>query len=415
VCTALPPSMGGALQGTSGEISAVTNPDVERPKNNWDVLLPCNCASDVTVVKQVEVVPQIALFQLLDDSDPIVRHSAVRSISQIGVSASRFAPSLARLLKDGNEDVRAAAADELSKLGNYAAPYISKISDNLCDANPDVRVATARALGNLGRHSFASRACLFDRLSDECPAVRLAALRALSSLQRCSPQQLCFSNLLEDGDRSVRLQAALEVTREFTKLGSSSEILLPIFADTIRHGTDIERHKAFDAMSLCVKHVAPSLSTVAQLIQDSNENCTKAGLDLLATLGSLGARFVPELDELLKDPNPRVRKAAAEAVGALGETASSCVPALVDLLHDGDEGPRAAAAKSLGKFDKHASLFLEALTLLTNDENNDVRVASCEALHNLDRAALASVSTCADSGSACTDDPPPGTSGMFSI
>jgi len=407
--------MGSSLQGTSGEISAVTNPDVERPKNNWDLLSPCNCASGVAVTKQVEVDPHIALFQLLDDSDPIVRHSAVRSISNIGVSASRLAPALAHLLKDESEDIRVAAADELSKLGKYAAPYISRISDNLCDVNPNVRVATALALGNLGRYSVTSRAGLFGCLSDECPAVRLAALRALSSLRRCSPQQLCLSDLLEDDDRSVRLEAALEATRELAELGSSSDMLLPILADSIRHGTDIERQKAFDAMSLCMKYAAPSLITVAQLLRYKNEHCMKAGVNLLATLGSLGAPFVPELEELLRDPNPRVRKAAATAVGALGETASSCVPALIDLLHDGDEGPRAAAARSLGKFDKHASLFLESLTLLTNDENSDVRVASCQALHNLDSSALASVSTCADSRSAFTDDHPPGTLCMFSI
>jgi HEAT repeat protein len=182
-------------------------------------------------------VPDLA--RTLGDEVPLVFHSAVQALGEIGPDARDAVPALLALWEEFAEgpDAETLALqlwviENLGHIGPGARQAVPRLIDALSDLGPPVRGHAAHALGRIGHAARAALPALRERLEDEDVAV---AAQAAVALFRIDPAQadVCRTRLrliLDDADPRGRLVALADLA----ELGPAARPFLPLLLDALK-------------------------------------------------------------------------------------------------------------------------------------------------------------------------------------
>jgi HEAT repeat protein len=229
-----------------------------------------------------------SFLQNLQDPDPHVRATAVKTIADLGPRARPLLVALLEALKDPDPEVRGLAKETLTKRGPPDASDLPVLSLALEDPNADVRLFAVGQVSHLKvEEARDEMPVLRELVNDDNAQVSKAAAKAL---RRMEQQELAsLSRRLESGSPTARAEAA-------QALGEMGPSAMPA------------RASLMDAMT------------------DKNSAVRKAAKGALARMGP---EVVPILAEALKDPRVETRRAAAEVLGLMGSEARDVIPTLI--------------------------------------------------------------------------------------
>ena len=156
------------------------------------------------------------LIDLVKDSEPDTRRTAIRILGHIGPAAIAAVPSLAATLKEKDSEDRSVAAISLGQIGSDSAPAVAALSEALAETDGSIRVCSIEALGRIGPAAAPATAGLIERLHDKSPTVRSAAARALGQIGPAAKAALPeLEKLSRDREDYVR-QAAVDAAGAFS-------------------------------------------------------------------------------------------------------------------------------------------------------------------------------------------------------
>jgi len=148
----------------------------------------------------------LALIELLKDSDPTVRSRAAMALGEIGPEAISAAPELVNALKDHNEYVRSSSAIALGEIGSKAEFAIPALVEALRDQSAIFRCGAAYALGRIRCEARITVPELIDLLKDQHQRVRSSAVCALGEFRDEARDAVpLLIEMLRDQDEDVRI------------------------------------------------------------------------------------------------------------------------------------------------------------------------------------------------------------------
>ncbi len=155
---------------------------------------------------QKEVPP---LINKLQDSDPLVRMKAAKSLGELGATAHAALPTLLSLKKDADEDVRNIAERAARRITDQVASEVTKMIDHLNDTDPAIRAKAAKQIGQFGPAAKNALPSLRARLKDPDPQVKNEAENAIAAISRkpITPDVQLLLNELQSPDNSTRKAA----------------------------------------------------------------------------------------------------------------------------------------------------------------------------------------------------------------
>ena len=202
--------------------------------------------------------------------------------------------------------------------------------------------------------------------------VRLGALRALRLLgpETVEANSRKISLLLDDGDEIV----AREGAKTLGILGEEGlDLLLPLS----KHSSARVRHKAALALSGMSPVPAGAERTLAEMLDDSDEQVRLAAALGLANRGPLA---LPVILEKLRSTNDQTRIAGVKALVWMPASQRRAVPALLELLEGPSPVARAEALTGLMRLSSQDERVRDAINHSLEDEDVVVRTAATNAL-----------------------------------
>lgn len=152
------------------------------------------------------------LIQALQDTDPIVRLRAAKSLGEMGAKAQPAVEALKKALADEDEDVRLVAKRSLERIQVQSSPELTKLIADLKDPDALNRLRAAKTLGDLGSKAAPALPALEQALKDEDEDVRRVARHAIDKIQASgSPEVHQLIEKLRNEDALVRLSAAKQL------------------------------------------------------------------------------------------------------------------------------------------------------------------------------------------------------------
>jgi len=345
--------------------------------------------------------PRQALFNLLEDKDPVKREYAIWAIGQAEMKDA--VPQLMNMLKDPDPACQKAAAVALGKVGSVDS--VPQLLGMLDDEMAECRQSAMIALARLDAEDH-----VLHELDDKKGQSAIHAMEALSHFGGKESVSK-IAEFLDHPDGKLRAWAA----RSLGEMKATEKIpkIRELLEDEDPH---CRRFAAWALGQLGARSCIPRLEV---MLKDEHASCRAYAAGALGQLGS--TKSVDKLLAQLQDEDPQARGRAALALGMLGET--SALRRILDMLHDDNPLSRAHAAEALGllrdssaiepllevvKKDQHSSCVIMAtlslgklyassavpflLPLLDRPES-DVRWAAATTLGRL-RAKEASVPLC---------------------
>jgi HEAT repeat protein len=163
------------------------------------------------------------LIKVLNDPDPFVRWSAMRTLSRIGPAKGVAAVEpLTRHFNDRDLDVRLASMQVIERFGAAGKDAVPALINELRFEDPQVRLSALRALGGIGEAAQAAVPAVADSLSHSDVRVRRMAAEVLGRFGPATrlKAEEPLKKALEDSDADVRKAAsdallnALQRTKE---------------------------------------------------------------------------------------------------------------------------------------------------------------------------------------------------------
>lgn len=150
----------------------------------------------------------------------------------------------------------------------------------------------------------------------------------------------------------------------------------------ITSSDSVRRHAAAAAFAHDAAHSPEAARALLEVLATEREADVHATVaEALGSLGSEGARAVPELIRLLGDEHDVVRERAASALGSVGGSSPAVVDALTKALGDADHDVRASATEALAKIGSPAARSAPALLQVAeSDRIGWVRLQAVRAL-----------------------------------
>jgi HEAT repeat protein len=186
--------------------------------------------------------PQRLWRRAIHQSNPAGRDhawGAARSGKIAGLGRKASVEAVAATLEDANEETAAEAVRAYPLIEPEAAVSATKLALRLHDASPNIRRLAAASLRHVVRPDGTGRAQvvppLIAALEDRDPGVRRQAALSLGEIgdrvghSTADPPDEALRRRLGDGDRSVRLAAALALAR-----GNGGDEAIPVLAEFLR-------------------------------------------------------------------------------------------------------------------------------------------------------------------------------------
>ena len=202
---------------------------------------------------------------------------------------------------------------------------------------------------------------------------KVGAARALQKLgPAAEPAIPVLTNLLQSGDRSLSVQAALTLGT----IGSNS---VPALIECMQSSDPYVRSMCVYSLGLIGPDAAQASAILARALTDQKSISQQA----IQALARLGRPAVPKILRLLNSPETKVRIAAVQSLGMMASGGRPAIPALISCLSDPDAEVRLNAAFSLGTIRPGGSNVVSALALALADPH---RLVQINAAHGLVRA-----------------------------
>jgi len=155
-----------------------------------------------------------ALAEGLNDSDEVVRTSAVDAFASIGVVRPGDLLAILRLTKDPSPLVRLSVIRVLVPLKAPATTINAVASGALGDSSSSVRAAAAYSLAGIGPAAAPSLGPLMSALDDADAATRIATLSAISQIGASARHAIpILTRLQNDPDKNVARAARAAVRK----------------------------------------------------------------------------------------------------------------------------------------------------------------------------------------------------------
>ncbi|BBM86258.1 HEAT repeat domain-containing protein [Candidatus Uabimicrobium amorphum] len=357
-------------------------------------------------------VPAITI--LLNDSDEIIRYSAIRALGEIGEKAFSAIPLLVARLQNSHSQEKEIIAKALGQIGGRAIDAVIPMlkSQNgemvhcalktleearekahktvpslihlLKSPNASTRFLTVRALGRVGKKSDTAASALISLLEDPNSKMRNATVIALGNIgEKAHPAVPFLLTILKKSDKNLKES----IVKTLCKIGQKAHSAVPVavLIPLLKHEETYIRENVEKILRKRGERIVP---TLIHVLEDKDTSMKIPVMALLSKIGEKAHVAVPLLTKLLEDQNPDIRYLASEALGKIGEKAHPAIPVFISILKD-SESPdlenRKAAAKALGQTGEKSIPFL--LPLLQG-ENDDVRYFAIHALDNMGKKGV---------------------------
>lgn len=242
------------------------------------------------------------LVELLDDTDDLVRDTALNSLrASCHVAPERLAEAAARLAQQQLPAQRCGAAYLFANLRDGGG-----LSVLLNDECPEVREAAARAAGKLGVAEGCSH--LLTALVDEYPDVRIAAAE---SLGMCGDEGVIQPLKLALLDQDSWVQAA--VLRSLVKLAGRDAI--PELLNCWEQGEEVVQLACLEVAEQ--SDLPELLNAISQGLGKQQGEVLKGAIDLLSHRS--GTLLAPWMQHVICSPEWDIRVAAVRASVVLAE------------------------------------------------------------------------------------------------
>ena len=260
------------------------------------------------------------LLPLLDDPDPIVRHSAAEVIADLGTEQDETRQAMLALLARPEAELRRAAA-RLPQSGESGPgewqPYLLE-----CLFDPDVEVRQQAALSLL--HKAESTEAIQGLLGDPAPAVRLVVARQLLSERRLPRRlQLEAFAVVDDLARRAAPGQRGELLRALASVRLNPDqaraLLDELEADLRADEVDVRLDAAAALVQIDPSRAAVVLPLVAGILEGWEESARLRAARALQTLAAAARPALPALRRCVeRDDSEVVRRAAEAAIRAIG-------------------------------------------------------------------------------------------------
>jgi len=316
-----------------------------------------------------------AISNALMDESPEVRASVANTVGEI-ISQSRQAGFTVTemLLNDTDAVVRKSAVQALLNLGplpDVMGPILTKRLD---DADPGVRSTVVETLGNLGGYHWYEAMwrrkifyAIIDALEDEDSEVRRMAVQALGSM---GPDPDVINALIEtlgNSDSETASGAASELSRLYrrTQEDSKQKILNALVKSLDDENTRMSAVYAVDMIGPDAKDAVPKL---VKIIGEVDGMDRAAVISALGDIGPAAKQAVPALINALNDDFHYVRDNAISALAKIDPN-PELAPYFIDALGAKEWGIRRSAAYALGVIGPASNRAILALIKLLDDYN----------------------------------------------
>jgi HEAT repeat protein len=327
---------------------------------------------------QPDLIP--ALLTALQDSDPLVRRFATRSLTTVMERATQrripkkeiverteeMKAGLARLLQDPDTKVRIEAAEALVPLDDRSEPLrdcLIKLAQGVAGEDRDTRRVSVTYLSKF------------------CADLEVTALLVAA---------------MADSDSGIREQAAYS-------LGAWGTLRVKGVPDSVIEalikGFDDESPKVRAAsvgtLSFMGSQARASIPAIIRRLDDPASEPRMAAAYALANFGMYAEPALPALRSLVdRDPNPNLRSAAKSSVSKIEARVQAfqehTLPDLISELSEDDPARRRGASQALSEYGPRAQPAVSELRRLLSDEDADVRQAAAAALKEIEPAEASS-------------------------
>jgi HEAT repeat protein len=300
-----------------------------------------------------------ALVGLFADADTFLGLLAGVALRRIGADA---VPALQKGLEDSRPVVRRMAARTLGLLGDAARPAVPALGKTLKDADPTVHAAAATALGRLGRGARAALPALTAALDDGDPAVQVEAASALWRVNGDARGAAVLAKAARGEDATLAEQAVAALAEMGPKAKES--------ADAVRAALGSKDASLRIAAARALYCITKDAAAVLPLLESASRSSEAAERRAaVSALGALGAeeKAVVSLVRLLGDKDADLRREAASALSSREVKGEGASEALQAGLADADPGVRWWCALALAAGDgdvrRHEEEILRAFRL----------------------------------------------------
>lgn len=277
----------------------------------------------------------------LGDSDIFTRAQAVMALGSVPGSAS----TVAKRLKSDDPGVKAAAAYTLGKMG--AKSYAKDVAALLSDATEDTAWMSMSVGGGGSARSMAP--------------LRKPACGALMALGMMGADSFAseVGEKTTDTDWEVRACAA----EALGSMGDSAKDISYQLANCLDDDTYIVRAKACFALGAC--KADDQVDRLAEVLSDKSPEVRSAAAVAIASMGSAGEKYSPDVFALLSTAEAsKVKCGAMTALSKMGETAYGYTSVIATFLFDEDPTVVCAAIGALSRMGQYGSAFSEEVLSL---------------------------------------------------
>jgi HEAT repeats len=277
-----------------------------------------------------------------------------------GMSPDRSVEEVARALEDSDDATATEAIGAYPLIESDSRAVAERLALRLLDGNPGVRRAAATSIrfavqpGRPGRE--VAFPALIAALDDPDAGVRMMAARTLGEISfqlgpsREFDPEKSLRKLLVDGNESVRLTAALAMTR-----GGGGEEAVPMLLESLRLHRDENCPRrdctpAFEALMVLAERSDEGASALIAMVYREPAGRSDEALTALRAVinGDLPARrrVIARAKLALVRPEAERRLAASLLLAEIGESRAA-VLGLVEAFGQGSAGARKVADSAL--------------------------------------------------------------------
>lgn len=354
-----------------------------------DVQVRCNAIQSLGITgvdDHDRVFP--ALFKLVKDSDSTVRASAVTALRSLGKPTAGDLPTLRAALTDPAPEVRAYVASALGEMGSQAGPAVVDLITVLTrDGNKATAIAAASALGQITPDGKKALPHLIKSIQDDDPKLSMACAEAVGKFPPLSAADAgLLTGYLKNPKTHVRASAVAALAQSI----EDPREAVASYSEALKDGQKEVRSQAVIALTrlpVSAKDVAvPRLHEAAR---DADTGLRKSAITALIKFGKDAAPALPALEDALNDPDREIAAQSILAIAAIGPNAQRSQSKLVAVIVDANN--KDLREKAFTALSKMGARSVSPLFKLLGDKDKDIRLGAATALGEIGPAATQAV------------------------
>ena len=303
---------------------------------------------------------------LLSHKEAIIREFAIRSISDMKVSADEIYKHIQPMYQDKSPEVRAVAVrSSIGIAKNYKEKVINEIFKLCNDENDEVRNSVEEIMAKLAPYSAKELEPFIQYIGPQAEVrLRNQAIKLIARSDiDITPYVDGFAYALNERDRELRIT----IITGFSKITSTQPLkvaisIIPLVAD--------EDKPVQEAAKKIIQQINIVSSTDIQMLSGFLKSNNKMQVRLQTLSLLMNAKnlvwdpIIKDLAGCLSDPEIELKKTALKAVFQVGNSGKDLAPEIIALTSDKDTTIKLEALKALsivGREPKSLNVLFEGL------------------------------------------------------